>query len=315
MRGWRLGKLVKKLGVIGYNPGNGHPFSFSAIVNGYSDEGFERADWPVIHDYLRAKDTSEFGFGDVRVSHAWTQDPAITQKLCAASRIEHAADTPEQMISEVDGVLICRHDSETHVEYAMPFLKAGVPAYVDKPLSLVETELTQFRPYLENGMLMSCSGMRYAREIDDLRASLSEYGEIRLIRGAVVLDWAKYGIHLVDAILTLDIAEPVSVSALSAKHESMVVRFADESIAQIDSLGDATKNFKLEVYASLRDSSHQLFDNFTAFRRAIGNFLRMCDTREPPIAPDTVMTSMKILMAGIRSSAENREVRLDEFSV
>ena len=43
---------------------------------------------------------------------------------------------------------------------------------------------------------MSCSGMRYARELDEPRADLAAYGSLKLIRGAIVLSWEKYGVHL-----------------------------------------------------------------------------------------------------------------------
>ena len=34
--------MTLRLGVLGFSPGNGHPYSFSAIVNGYDDEAFAR---------------------------------------------------------------------------------------------------------------------------------------------------------------------------------------------------------------------------------------------------------------------------------
>ena len=50
---------------------------------------------------------------------------------------------------------------------------------------------------------MSCSGMRYARELDEPRADLAAYGRLKLIRGAIVLSWEKYGVHLLEAILAM----------------------------------------------------------------------------------------------------------------
>ena len=58
--------------------------AFSAIVNGYDPAAFERAGWPVILDYLRRQSADAFGFPDMRVTHAWTQDRETTARLCAA---------------------------------------------------------------------------------------------------------------------------------------------------------------------------------------------------------------------------------------
>ena len=115
-----------RTGILGYSDGNGHPFSFSAIVNGYDDEGFAAAGWPVIHNYLKAQGRDRFGIGDARVTCAWTQDPELTARLCAACRIDTACATPQDMIGKVDAVIVARDDWETHAQLAMPFLDAGL---------------------------------------------------------------------------------------------------------------------------------------------------------------------------------------------
>jgi Predicted dehydrogenases and related proteins len=163
--------MVTKVGVIGLSPGNGHPFSFSAIINGYDDAGLAASGWPVIYDYVRRRDPSEFGIAGLQVTHAWTQDEIVTRRLCRACRIPHAVSRREAMLGNVDAVIIARDDAETHLEMAQPFLEAGLPVFIDKPLSLDLDALRFFRPYLDQGQLMSCSGMRYARELDEARAS------------------------------------------------------------------------------------------------------------------------------------------------
>ena len=37
-----------KLGLIGLSEGNGHPYSFSAIINGYDKQAMQKSDWSVI---------------------------------------------------------------------------------------------------------------------------------------------------------------------------------------------------------------------------------------------------------------------------
>jgi predicted dehydrogenase len=310
-----MGGMVMKLGVIGLSPGNGHPFSFSAIINGYSDEGFARSGWPVIHNYLRAKDSVDVGVAGVKVTHAWTQDRALTRTLCAASLIDNAVSEPDDMIGEVDAVLLARDDEESHFAMAMPFLEKGIPVFVDKPLSLVPEQLRAFRPHLEAGRLMSCSGLMHGRELDDLRAGLPEFGEIRLVRGTVFLDWVHYGVHMVDAILSLGLARPVAVTAARCTHHSMAIELQDGGLVQIDALGKASKNFRIDVFGSERDATVQIFDNFHAFRRTLLHFVRMVEEGRPQIDPDRVLTSMRILIAGVRSREENRTVRLDDIII
>jgi predicted dehydrogenase len=301
--------------MIGVSEGNGHPFSFSAIINGYADRALADSGWKVIYDYVRRRDRSEFGFGEARVTHAWTQDPEVTRRLCDACLIPNPVSSPEQMIGRVDAVIIARDDYENHLAMARPFLNAGLHVFVDKPLSVVTDELREFRPYLESGKLMSCSGMRYARELDEARASLSEYGKIRLVRGAILNSWEKYGIHLIDAILNVVRSKPVSVTSLDAVHESMAVRMDDGSLLQLDALGEAGRCFRIDIFGARSITSHDIADNFSMFRRTLWHFLQSIKSRAPAIEADQTLTAMRLLIAGRMARNERREVSLNEIRI
>ena len=40
------------IGIIGLNEGNGHPISFSCIINGYDDAELKKVGWDVIYKYI-----------------------------------------------------------------------------------------------------------------------------------------------------------------------------------------------------------------------------------------------------------------------
>ena len=44
-----------KLGIIGFSKNNGHPYSFSAIVNGFNEVYFKKVGYPQILNYLKKK--------------------------------------------------------------------------------------------------------------------------------------------------------------------------------------------------------------------------------------------------------------------
>jgi predicted dehydrogenase len=310
-----VGCVVIRVGMVGVSEGNGHPFSLSAIINGYSDAGLAASGWKVIYEYVKRRSPSEFGFDDVQVTHAWTQDPEITRKLCSACRIANAVATTGDMIDSVDAVIIARDDFENHLAMALPFLKAGRHVFVDKPLSLDVGELQAFRPFLESGKLMSCSGMRYARELDEPRASISDYGEIKLVRGAILNSWEKYGIHLIDAITSVIRSKPESVIALDAPHASLAVRMDDGALVQLDALGDVGRCFRIDIFGSRQITSHEITDNFSMFRRMLWHFVQSIKTGVPAIAPDHTLTTMRVLIAGKLARDERRKVSLNEIHV
>jgi predicted dehydrogenase len=307
--------MVKSLGIIGLSEGNGHPFSYSSIINGYSPEGLAASGWPGIYEYVRRRHASEFGLDGWKVTHAWTQDPESTKKLCAAAGIAHGTSDYREFLGNVDAVIVARDDYETHFPMAMPFLEAGLPVFVDKPLSLDVAELRAFRPYLEKGQLMSCAGMRYARELDEPRADLAAYGRLKLIRCAIVLSWEKYGVHLLEAALAITPAHPVSVRMLQAEHASAIVRLDDGVLIQIDALGECPRTFHLELFGSQRTGAFDITDNFSMFRRMLWEFAESIRTGRPPIPPERTLEIMRVLIAGRISRKENREVLLNEISI
>ena len=299
--------------MIGVSDGNGHPFSYSAIINGYSPEGLAASGWTGIYNYVRRRHASEFGFPGWSVTHAWTQDPDTTRKLCAAARIPEAVGEYSDILGKVDAIIIARDDFEKHLEMARPFLEAGTPVFIDKPLALSSDELSYYEPFLESGRLMSCSGMRYARELDDLRANLPAYGKLRIIRGAVVLTWEKYGVHLLEAILSTVAARPLSVRIHAAPHASALIRLQDDILIHLDALGDCPPVFRLDFFGAQQIGSFDITDNFSMFRRMLWEFLRSIQTSTPAIPAQQTLDIMRVLIAGRMSAAENREIALDEI--
>lgn len=306
---------MKSFGIIGLSEGNGHPFSYGSIINGYSPEGLANSGWPGIYAYVRRRHASEFGFEGWKITHAWTQYPESTKKLCAACQIPNAASDYRDFLGLVDAVIIARDDFETHFQIAQPFLEAGLPVFVDKPLSLDLTELGTLKPYLEKGQLMSCSGMRYARELDEPRAELAAYGRLKLIRCAIVLSWEKYGVHLLEAVLAMISARPVSVRMSQAEHASAVVRLEDGAVIQVDALGESARTFHVEIFGTERNGAFDITDNFSMFRRMLWEFTESIRTGRTAIPPERTLEIMRVLIAGRTSCKENREVFLDEIKL
>jgi len=304
-----------KLGIIGLSEGNGHPYSFSAIINGYDKAAMKASGWTGIFDYLEIKDESDFLQGMAEVTHVWTQNHEESMKIAKASKIETICKDREEMIGKVDAVIIARDDHEQHYEMAKPFLEAEIKVFVDKPLSLDINELRYFKPYLENGQLMSCSGLRYARELDETRTWLQEEKDLKLIRTSVLLTWEKYGIHMLDAIFGMIDFNVKSVYAIEGKHKSVMLRTEDDVIMHIDALGQTVKTFEMSVWSNSRRGAIEISDNFTAFKRTMYYFIKMVKSGKPQIESTLTLSIMKVLIAANMSIDEKREVFLHEITI
>ncbi|WP_342550754.1 Gfo/Idh/MocA family oxidoreductase [Lysinibacillus sp. FSL M8-0216] len=302
---------MKKIGILGVSEGNGHPYSFSAIINGYDDENFKKAKWDVIYNYIRKRDISEIGFANTKVTHVWTQSIEISEILAKACKIENIVESYQDMICEVDAIIIARDDYENHYEMAKPFLEAGLKVFVDKPLTLDIQELLWFKPYIEKGQLMSMSGMRYAIELDGVRADLDQYGQLKFIQSNVINGWEKYGIHLLDAILGIVKERPMSIEYVSG---SYMINFESGLVWTINVLGDVTKTFNINIWGEKQRETFEINDNFSMFRRTLWRFEQLVlNGRMMYDAKDSIFT-LCLLIAGRTSKKEQRKVFLNEFS-
>ena len=108
--------MVMNLGIIGYNKYNGHPYSFSAIINGYDKNHLIKSGWKVINQYLSKRKKSEFGIKDVLVSHVWTQDLKYSKSIAKSSFIPNICKDIDDMVGKVDGVIIARDDWKSHLK-------------------------------------------------------------------------------------------------------------------------------------------------------------------------------------------------------
>ena len=302
-------------GIVGTSEGNGHPYSFSAIINGFNQSKFLTSGWENIHNYLSSEPTSPLGISGSRVTHAWTQNKDVTRNLVEATNIDVACETLEDMFGHVDALILARDDWESHLKISRPFLEKGIPVFIDKPLTMSQDELSYFLPYIKSGKLMTCSGFRFAQEIQDSIEIARSLDELKLISGVVLNDLEKYGIHLLQPVVGLlrTLPKIVRVNRNYASHESFTFNFDDKLVFHLDCIGNVDKIFNLNFFGRHRKFEIDLENNYKAFRTTLNEFLQMIKTGIPPIKPDETLIVVGLLQVASKlNEGESRVVRFDD---
>ncbi|MFW6060564.1 MAG: Gfo/Idh/MocA family oxidoreductase, partial [Phycisphaeraceae bacterium] len=125
-----------RLAMLGMVEGNGHPYSWSAIVNGsYDADAIHEGGYAGIVDYLSAQPPEALGIDGATVTHVWCDTPGDAERVARAADVAHVVDRPEQVIGEVDAAVIATDIGGEHLERARPFIEAGLPVFIDKPLT------------------------------------------------------------------------------------------------------------------------------------------------------------------------------------
>lgn len=293
-----------RLGVIGLSPGNGHPYSWSAIFNGYDPVAMESCGFPVIPRYLEKQVFPDDQIAGARVTHVWAQDRDLASHVASATRIETVVDHYADMIGQVDAVLLARDDAERHVEFAMPFLEAGVPIYVDKPLALSLADahlLLAAQKY--PGQLYTCSALRYAREFQLSDADRAAIGDIRQIHATTPKDWDKYAVHVIEPSL-LQASGRGAIAQTQSWHgdgsTTLAVRYTSGFRLLVTALGTTSAPLALRLMGEKGWKDLFFQDSFFAFRSALQEFIDGVRAREPRISSDFILEVVQLIEAGRR---------------
>ena len=293
-----------RLGVIGMSAGNAHPYSWSCIINGTFDgDEITRVGYPAVAAYLQAnRDT--LGIPAAQVTHVWTQDPAISKSIASAAGIAHISASLEDMINEVDAVLLTRDDPEQHVAMAKPFIEAGIPVFIDKPLAATTADLEYFAEQSAAGkFIMSCSSQRYANEIKIVKQDIASLGKLELITAVGKKDWIKYGVHLMEGIFSLvDDPQVRSVQHIGKEGKDIVhIEMANGLQVTLHLFMDITGTFQVSVFGQNGWRLIDIKNSYSMFRDNIIEFIRSVQEGKPRLPFYKTENIIRTLMAATDS--------------
>jgi len=290
------------IGILGISSGNGHPYSWSAIFNGYNPNIMKNCGFPVIPEYLGKQNFPDSAIHNAKVGYIWTQDINLSRKIAQASLIENVVENYQDMIGHVDAILLARDDAENHYQMSKPFIEAGLPIFIDKPLaySLAEAKkIIGLQQY--NGQIFSCSSLRYAEEFKLSTLQKKDIGEIRHIFGFVPKDWKKYSVHLIDPLLDLipNRGKILDFQKYSFNcHTRLYLQYEKIGVT-LQSFGDLNSpiGFRLIGTKGWKDLYFQ--DTFSAFKSSLLDFVRGVINREERISVKRMLDVVSLIEKGI----------------
>ncbi|MBN1558331.1 MAG: Gfo/Idh/MocA family oxidoreductase [Lentisphaerae bacterium] len=296
-----------RLAVLGCSAGNGHPYSWSAIFNGY-DRALMTAECPYagIPEYLNKEPPEAFGIAGATVTHVCcTGDGGFTaEHVARCANVPKPVARPEDVIGQVDAVLIATDIGAEHVDRARPFVEAGLPVFVDKPLADNAGDLATFCEWVAGGKpILSSSCMRYAKEFMPYRLSTHELGALRHVCMTTAKSWEKYGIHALEGLYPIVGPGFLTVRNTGTAERNVVHlthrRGTDVTVvASADMYGGFGC---LQLCGTAGSAAVKFTDSFFAFKAQLRAFVDYLRTGRRPFAFDETVELIHLVIAGIRS--------------
>ena len=181
-----------------------HGVNFSQIINGCSAERAEAGGIKFIAP------STDLLYDDVKVVAIWTPNLDRTKVIAKALNIPEVLERSDEAVGNVDAIISsddsCEQRVDHNAEWAKPYIAAGTPAFLDKPLSHSAKEATEIVSLArsKNVPILSCSGLRYTQAVLDHKARMAEFGDIIAADGSGPLGWLMfYGVHVIDPLTSL----------------------------------------------------------------------------------------------------------------
>jgi len=296
--------MTIKLGLIGLSEGNGHPYSWSAICNGYSFDEMESCGFPVIPRYLEEQTWPDDSISRASVTHVWTQNVELSQKIAKTVYIPNIVENYTDMINQVDAVLLARDDADTHYEFASPFLKAGLPVYIDKPIALSLEELDRLYELEQYpGQIFTCSALGYAKEYKLTKADYESVGNILHVYAMIPKDWEKYGVHIIEPVLKI-IGDQGEIARSQVwkndDHVSVNILWTSGLQTSFSTFGDASSPLNIRIIGDAGWKDLIFKDTFNAFKTALSDFICGIEKRDVRSDPLLIRKIVEIIEIGRR---------------
>ncbi|MFI0943260.1 Gfo/Idh/MocA family oxidoreductase [Streptomyces sp. NPDC021020] len=227
--------------------------------------------------------------------------------LRARGGVERVVDAPAELLGLVDAVIVADRDGGLHRAHALPFLEAGLPVLVDKPLArtVADAEAIVAAARAYDAPLTSYSALRLLPATDALAAEAAAHGAAQVVVASGPADPDGpyggvffYGIHPVDVALRLapgplgDVrversAATVTATALAGGTRVVVNLVLPTGAAQIPfhALVVAREGI---AQRTLTLDAHYLLPALTAF-------LGMARTGRPPVPYDDLLRPVRFL--------------------
>ncbi|MGI5817560.1 MAG: Gfo/Idh/MocA family protein [Armatimonadota bacterium] len=230
--------------------------------------------------------------------------------------IETVTGTIEEMVGLVDAAIVHSANWDLHLAHARPFIEAGVPVLIDKPMvgNLRDLHELQRLQAKHGTLVMGGSSVRYATEVQELSAIREEMGEIGVGWCQGRGDFFNYGIHTVEMFQGFFGTGVRAVEHVGANGPMDVFR-ADytSGVPVFFALGAISSRWFISIGAAngVFERTLTAGDNY---RRLIEAFVAAVEAGEPPISLSDNLEAVKISLAAKVSRRERAICYLEDLT-
>jgi len=290
-----------RIGILGSD--NSHALAFAKLCNIPDENG--------IYNYDDVRITAIYGHDDA---------PEHTAEVAKEGKIEFIAKTPEEFIGKVDAVMVVNRRGSLHVPQILPFVEAGYPVWMDKPVASSTEDIEKLRIACEknNTLITGGSTIKYNHDIISMRNRIESdfFGDVMggnmNFPGDLSSEYEGlwfYGSHLVEMMLSVfgyDV-KGILASKVADGNISVIAKYEKFQVT-LNYLANVW-GYNITVYGTKNVLTIPM-DISTIYKLGFEKFVEMLRTKRMPLSFENLVKPVYILDAIYKSLEEKREIEL-----
>lgn len=258
---------------------------------------------------------------DVEFAGVYSNEPGAAKKLNAEFSVP-VVDSYDAFVGRVDGVIITARHGDNHYKYAKPYLKSGIPMFIDKPITCSEEDARKFMDDLKTHKVPVSGGSvcvldDYIQELKQVVANKT-YGEVfgGYLRAPVIMDspyggFFFYAQHLAQVMMEIFGCYPKSVRAYpDGKSIHCIVRYDEYTVNITYTSGSSVYYASISCADAVIGSA---YDFSGCFEKEFFEFYRLLRGEPQNQSYEDFFAPVYVLNAIYRSIESGREEKVHYF--
>ncbi len=151
-------------------------------------------------------------FPGVEVKYVWGETDEFASNAASKGSIPNIVKDPKEMLGKIDALIVDHRHAKYHLKAAIPFIKAGIPTFIDKPFCYRAAEGKEFLELARKlgTPVTSYSSIAHSNATYDIKKQLESMEIINQVVRYGPLDMDSkyggiffYGVHLVQPLMNM----------------------------------------------------------------------------------------------------------------
>lgn len=317
-----------RIGIVGTD--NGHAHLYAALLNGWSSrepiptntaDGQTHAYmhlWAAALRELEASPQALLPIRDAQVTRIWGADSSDAGIIARACSIPYVCSQPCEACEEVDAVLVLSGDPATHLAYAMPALRRGLPTYIDKPLAPdMSAALEIFALADRHGArCFTGSALHFATEFEAARDTAPErIGTLEAVYASSPYRFEYGSVHVIEMVNLILGYDVDSVRGIKGKNrETVYLEFTSGQTAIAETIHLLpSQSYEVVLYGYRGQAAIELRDFAGVFIRLLRAFVATVKGEPPPISATDSLRQMAVIFAAHQSLETDKRILVSDY--